>query len=315
LGVAEAMDTAQRGQGLEPKHARELTARTLAAASERFGSSAERLLVGVGTDHLTGTTHSARDIVRAYQEQAAFVEERGGRTVLLASRQLAGVADDSQEYYRVYGRVLSQLTAPTVIHWLGTPFDPALRGYWGDPDPRCARHHLLKLIHEHADKIQGVKLSVLDAELERLLRAELPPGVSLFTGDDYNYVDLICGEDGRHSDALLGAFSLFPALAADALRNLDIGDVSAYRAGLEPTLPLSRLVFSTPTSFYKVGVVWLAYLSGRQTHFRMLDGVESGRTAIHLVKVFELADALGLFPDPELTAYRLRSYLAVHGLD
>ncbi|MGD9525911.1 DUF993 family protein [Pseudonocardia sp.] len=306
LGVAEAMDTAQRGMGLSWPATRELVARTLAENGDA--------VVGVGTDQLPDGRPSLAAVTEAYLEQLAYVEERGGTAVVMASRQLAATARGPQDYLAVYDAVLSAARRPAVLHWLGEAFDPALRGYWGHTDPDRAAEVVLEVIGRRAARVAGIKMSLLDADAERRLRARLPAGVRMFTGDDHHYVDLIAGDGQAHSDALLGAFAAVPRQAAAALQQLERGDETGFRAVLEPTLPLARLVFAEPTRFYKVGVVWLSYLDGRQRHFRMLGGLESGRDLAHLVAVWEAANAIGHFDDPEAAAARLLAHLAVHGI-
>ncbi|MEV4734824.1 dihydrodipicolinate synthase family protein [Saccharopolyspora sp. NPDC049426] len=310
LGVAEAMDTAQRGMGLSWEAVKELVARTLAAAKSEGGE----VVVGVATDQLPAGPATLEDVVAAYQEQLDLVQEHGGQAVLMASRHLSACARGPQDYVEVYSRLLEGCERPVVLHWLGEAFDPQLRGYWGARDFDEAQKLVVSLISEHADRIEGIKISLLDAAREVAIRDSLPPNVRLFTGDDFNYVDLIEGDANGHSDALLGAFAAVAPVAAQALRRLDVGDVAGYRALLEPTLPLSRKLFEAPTYYYKTGVVWLAYLSGLQDHFRMVGGLESGRSVLHLVELAEMADDIGLLPDPDLAAERIAGFLRVHGI-
>ena len=310
LGVAEAMDTAQRGMGLPWEAVRELVTRTLSAAEAEGGD----VVVGVSTDQLPAGPAKLEEVVAAYREQLDLVQEHGGRAVLMASRQLAASARDPQDYVDVYARLIEHSERPVVLHWLGEAFDPQLRNYWGYQDLDEAQKLVLSLIEDHADRVEGIKISLLDAAREVEIRDALPQGVRLFTGDDFNYVDLIEGDENGHSDALLGAFAAIAPVAAEALRRLDVDDAAGYRTLLEPTLPLSRKLFEAPTYYYKTGVVWLAYLSGLQSHFRMVGGLESGRTVVHLVELAELADELGLFPDPDLTAVRLAGFLRTHGI-
>lgn len=310
LGVAEAMDTAQRGMGLSWGAVTELITRTLAAAEEEGGD----VVVGVSTDQLPSGQASLNDIADAYREQLEFVHKRGGRAVLMASRQLAASARGPQDYWDVYSRLIEHSDRPLVLHWLGEAFDPQLRGYWGHENLDDSQKTVLSLIEHHAERIDGIKISLLDAAREVNIRRTLPAGVHLYTGDDFHYVDLIEGDEHSHSDALLGAFAAVAPIASQALRRLDVGDVAGYRELLEPTLPLSRKLFAAPTYYYKTGVTWLAHLSGLQSHFRMLGGLESGRNVLHLVELAELADEIGLLPDPELAADRLTALLRVHGL-
>jgi hypothetical protein len=312
LGVAEAMDTAQRGAGLGWSVVRRLVDSTLAAAAEVGG----RTVVGIATDQLPPGPASVDAVIEAYLEQLAYVESRDGTAVMMASRALAATAQGPEDYARVYDAVLGAARRPVVLHWLGEVFDPQLRGYWGTSDLDRAAESVLDVITRHAPAVAGIKMSLLDEAAERSLRARLPQGLRMFTGDDYNYVPLMCDDaDGVHSDALLGAFAAVPRYAAAALGRLEAGDEAGFRAVLEPTVPLARLVFAAPTRFYKVGVVWLSYLNGLQSHFRMIGGLESGRSLAHLLAVYEAANAIGYFDDPEQTAYRVRAVLTGHGLE
>lgn len=311
LGVADAMDTAQRGMGLTWPATRTLIRETLTEAT----AAGADVVVGVGTDQFgERELVDVASVIEAYREQLAHVETYGGRGVLMASRHLAALASGADDYVKVYSTLLRETERPVILHWLGEAFDPALHGYWGSPDFDKAAQVLLAIIDEQPAKVAGVKLSVLDAGLEKWLRSRLPDGVRMFTGDDYNYVDLIVGDGESHSDALLGAFAVVAPFASAALAALDRGDDAGFCKILEPTLPLSRRVFEHPTQYYKVGVVWLAYLCGIQDHFRMVGGLESARSTIHLVQLFELADDLGLFPDPEVALARMQGFLHVHGI-
>jgi len=311
LAVAEAMDTAQRGMGLGWQAARQLICRALDEARACGGIIA----CGAGTDHLApNDARSLHDIERAYEEQVEWVESHGGRVILMASRALARVARTPDDYRSVYGKVLGQLSRPAILHWLGDMFDPQLAGYWGTPDLGEAMSICLSVISEHRAKVDGVKISLLDAEREIEMRRCLPAGVRMYTGDDFNYDRLILGDERGHSDALLGIFDAIAPAASAALQALDRGDVDAYRAALGPTVPLSRHVFMRPTYAYKTGVVFLAYLNGHQTHFRMIGGAESWRSVPHLCELFRLADAAGLLLDGELAAERMRRVLAVAGI-
>ncbi|MFB4319521.1 dihydrodipicolinate synthase family protein [Actinomadura sp. 21ATH] len=308
LGVAEAMDTAQRGMGLDWSVTRELILRSGAAARARGGLIA----CGAGTDQLPPGPASLKTIVAAYEEQLAVVAEAGAVPILMASRQLAAAATGPDDYAEVYGRLLSQLERPAILHWLGPMFDPALEGYWGTPDLDAAAAAVLDVIREHAAKVDGIKVSLLDAGREIDLRRRLPDSVRLYTGDDFNYPDLIRGDEHGHSDALLGVFDPIAPAAAAALHALDANDLDAYEEAFAPTLPLARHIFEAPTYYYKTGVVFLAWLSGHQSHFRMVGGLESARSVPHLVRLFQLAD--GLYPDPELAAARMRAWLTVQGV-
>jgi Protein of unknown function (DUF993) len=311
FGVAEAMDTAQRGMGLTWAAARELIGRSLPAAPDRRGA----IVCGAGTDQLDPTSATLEDVIAAYEEQCGFVESAGGRVVLMASRALARSAQSPEDYLAVYDKVLSQLARPATLHWLGEAFDPALTGYWGSRDPGTATETFVALVGEHASKIEGVKVSLLDKQLELGLRERLPQDVRVYTGDDFNYVELIRGDDRHHSHALLGVLDAIAPVAAVALRALDAGDGEQFERTLAPTVPLARHVFSSPTPFYKTGLVFLAYLNGHQSHFRMLGGLESARSVIHLAETFVLADRAGLFRDPESACNRMQAWLATAGVD
>ncbi|MET9672241.1 dihydrodipicolinate synthase family protein [Streptomyces sp. NPDC006482] len=310
LGVADAMDTAQRGMGLDWHATRELITRSGAEARAVGG----RLACGVGTDHLTGPP-SLPAVIDAYQEQLAVVEEAGARPILMASRALAAVAKGPEDYLHVYGEVIDTASQPVILHWLGEMFDPALAGYWGGANLDDATDTVLDLIRENEPRVDGIKVSLLDADREVALRRALPEGVRLYTGDDFHYPDLIRGDEAGHSDALLGVFDPIAEVAAAALRALDGGDTARYDALMEPTLPLARHLFATPTYHYKTGVVFLAWLAGHQTHFTMVAGAQSGRSVPHLTELFRLADAAGVLPDPELAAHRMRQFLHVSGVD
>ncbi len=312
LGVAEAMDTAQRGMGLDWTTARELIERSVAEARAVGGMIA----CGAGTDHLPPRPDLSLDQVEAaYLEQIEAVERCGGRVILMASRALAACARSPDDYARVYGRLLSQVREPVILHWLGDMFDPALAGYWGSHDLDAAMETALAIIHEHAAKIDGIKISLLDAQREIQMRRRLPPGVRMYSGDDFNYPELILGDDQRYSDALLGIFDAIAPAASAALQALDADDPERFRAILEPTVPLSRHIFQPPTYFYKTGVVFLAYLNGHQRHFRMVGGQESARSILHLARLFILADQAGVLCDPDRAVARMRIVLALAGIE
>jgi hypothetical protein len=310
LGVAEAMDTAQRGMGLGWVDAQRLIEQTLSAAQQRDAA----VLVGVSTDQLDSLESSLDAVLTAYLEQLEFVEERGGVGVVMASRQLAHAARTPQDYLAVYDAILESARRPVVLHWLGVAFDPQLAGYWGSAEYDLAAQTVLELIGKNVSKVDGIKVSLLNADREVELRNRLPQEVKLYTGDDFNYVDLIAGADGRYSHALLGAFAAIGPIAVAALKRLDVGDETGFRELLTPTLALSRLVFAAPTQYYKVGIAWLSYLQGDQAHFRMLGGLESARSLQHLLEVFRLADQIHLFHDPELALDRVQRLLILHGL-
>jgi hypothetical protein len=253
-------------------------------------------------------------IEAAYTEQCAFVEGAGGRVILMASRALAAVARGPEDYAQVYGCILSQVTQPVILHWLGEMFDPALAGYWGSRDLDAATEVCLHIIRDHAPKIDGIKISLLDKEREVAMRRRLPPAVKMYTGDDFNYPELIRGDDRGYSHALLGIFDPIAPAASAALQALDAGHHDRYEAILAPTLPLSRHIFAAPTYYYKTGVVFVAYLNGHQSHFRMVSGQESARSVVHLSELFVLADRAGLLRDPEVAAGRMRDFLALAGI-
>jgi hypothetical protein len=307
LGVAEAMDTAQRGMGLDWEAARELIRRSAAEARECGGL----LAAGAGTDQLPpGRPASLAQIRDAYLEQCAFVEEQGCRPILMASRALAAAATGPADYRAVLDPVLERAAGPVILHWLGEMFDPALAGYWGAEHLDGATDQVLGLIGDHAAKIDGIKLSLLDDARELRLREALPEGVRLYTGDDFNYPTLIAGG----SDALLGAFDAIAPAASAGLQALDAGRPERYEQILEPTVALARKLFAAPTYHYKTGIVFLAWLNGHQDHFRMVGGLESARTLVHLADVVRLADRAGLLADPPLAAERTRRLLAVAGI-
>ncbi|MFG2891178.1 dihydrodipicolinate synthase family protein [Streptomyces sp. NPDC048248] len=312
LGVAEAMDTAQRGMGLDWAGAGELIRRSSAEAKAVGG----RIACGVGTDQLAADEAPVtRAAVRAaYEEQLAVVEEAGAQAILMASRALAACAKGPEDYLEIYGRLLRQASEPVILHWLGPMFDPALTGYWGSDDLDAATETFLAVIGEHPDKVDGVKVSLLDAKREIALRRRLPDGVRCYTGDDFNYPELIEGDEFGFSHALLGIFDPLGPLAAEAVRILDTGDTKGFRSLLDPTVELSRHLFRAPTRFYKTGVVFLAWLAGHQNHFTMVGGLQSARSLPHLVRAYELADGLGLFPDPALAEARMAHLLTVHGV-
>ena len=313
LGVAEAMDTAQRGMGLDWPAAKELISRSVAEARAVGG----RIVCGVQTDQVApGSARTLRDVEAAYEEQCEFVESAGGQVVIMASRELARIARSADDYREVYGTVLSKLAQPALIHWLGEMFDPQLAGYWGSRDLDEAMQVLLDIIAANRAKVEGLKLSLLDQRFELAMRRRLPDGVHMFTGDDFDYPTTIAGDaDGSYSDALLGAFDAIAPAASAALLALDAGDRDAFDTILEPTLPLSRHIFKSPTVYYKTGIVFMAYLNGHQDHFRMVGGLESGRSTVHLAELFVLADRAGLLRDGEVAAERMRRVLSVFGVE
>ncbi|MCC7272855.1 MAG: dihydrodipicolinate synthase family protein [Alphaproteobacteria bacterium] len=312
LGVAEAMDTAQRGMGLDWKTSLELIRRSVEAASGRPGAV---LFCGAGTDHLMpGPGVGIDDVIAAYEEQVGAVEAAGGRIILMASRALAAAARSPDDYHRVYARVLRQVREPVIIHWLGEMFDPALRGYWGHEDHYRGMEVCLAILRDCAARIDGIKISLLDKDKEIAMRRRLPAGVRMYTGDDFNYAELIDGDGEGHSDALLGIFDAIAPAASAALAALAADRRQDFHDILAPTVPLSRHIFKAPTRFYKTGVVFMAWLNGLQDHFTMVGGQQSARSIGHLAELFRLADKAGLLRDPEVAADRMRKVMAVHGI-
>jgi hypothetical protein len=310
FSLAEAMDTAQRGMGLDWETTKKLIRRSVAEARD-LGAE---IACGAGTDHLQPVDAKLEDVKAAYEEQCEFVEGEGGRVILMASRALAAVAETPEDYAEVYGSMLAQVSNPVILHWLGPMFDPALEGYWGHRDFDNAMEVCLSIIKDHAEKVDGIKASLLDKDREVEMRRRLPDGVKMYTGDDFNYPELIRGDEEGFSHALLGIFDAIAPAAAAALAALDAGDTDRYEEMLAPTVPLSRHVFKAPTQYYKTGVVFLAYLNGHQDHFRMVGGLESARSLVHLSKVFVLADKAGLLLDGERATERMRRVLAVTGV-
>ena len=310
LGVAEAMDTAQRNMGLDWPATQQLITRSAAVASEHGA----RIASGAGTDQLVGPASDLDEVTQAYLDQVEFVEGAGSQVILMASRQLAAIARSTDDYLQVYSAVLEQATQPVILHWLGEMFDPQLSGYWGSTDVPIATSAFLDLIREQSDKVDGVKVSLLSADHEIQLRSDLPAGVRLYTGDDFNYPELIEGDGAHHSDALLGAFAAIAPAASAALSALDAGDVDGYRREMAATLALSRHLFATPTYYYKTGIAFLAWLNGHQDGFVMVGGLQSARSILHLARVFELANEACLLTDPDRAAHRLGLLFATAGL-
>ena len=318
LGVAEAMDTAQRGMGMDWPTSRELIRRTLGEARSVPGA---RVASGCGTDHLDlAEVRTLDQVIRAYDEQIEAIESMGGQLIVMASRALVQVARGPADYEKVYDHILSQVREPVILHWLGDMFDPQLSGYWGHTDLDDAAQVALDVMRAHASKVDGIKISLLDKDREIALRRQLPAGVRMYTGDDFNYAELIAGdgqgehEVNRHSDALLGIFDAIAPAASAALSELAAGRVNAFHAILAPTVPLSRHIFQAPTRFYKTGVVFMAWLNGHQSHFAMVGGQQSTRSVPHLCELFRLADQADLLADPDLAAHRMRLWLSVHGV-
>ena len=318
LAVAEAMDTAQRGMGLDWPTSLELIRRSVDAARATPGAL---VASGCGTDHLAiDAVRSLDDVIRGYEEQMESIEALGGRLILMASRALARVARSPSDYEKVYDRILRQVREPVIIHWLGDMFDPALAGYWGSADASVAMETALGIIRTHAAKVDGVKISLLDKDKEIAMRRRLPAGVRMYTGDDFNYAELIEGDGAGtldvhgKSDALLGIFDAIAPAASAALSALAQGDTRRFHDILGPTVPLSRHIFRAPTRFYKTGVVFMAWLNGHQNHFTMVGGQHSARSLPHLCEIFRLADQAHLLEQPDLAAHRMQSLLAVHGV-
>ncbi len=312
LGVAEAMDTAQRGMGLDWPTSLELITRSVAAAKPRGGL----VFSGAGTDHLAvEDARSIDDVIKAYEQQFEAIEKVGGRIILMASRALAKLGKNADDYAKVYDRILSQSQKPVIIHWLGDMFDPALSGYWGTPDLGAAMDTATDVINRNASKVDGVKISLLDAQREIDMRRRLVPEVKMYTGDDFNYAELIAGDDKGHSHALLGIFDAIAPAASYALSRLAAGDEAGFHDVLGPTVPLSRHIFKVPTRFYKTGIVFMAYLNGHQDHFTMIGGQESTRSTQHLAELFRLADKAGLLANPELAVQRMKAVMSTRGVD
>lgn len=326
LGVAEAMDTAQRGMGLDWPTSLELIRRSLDAAKDMPGAL---VASGCGTDHLVlEDVKSIDDVIRGYEQQMEAIEKLGGKLILMASRALARVAKGPADYEKVYERILTQARQPVVLHWLGDMFDPALAGYWGTRDLDRAMDTALAIITAHADKVDGIKISLLDKDKEIAMRRRLPArggadgqGVRMYTGDDFNYAELIAGDGAGatqrqgQSDALLGIFDAIAPAASAALGELAQGNTERFHDILGPTVPLSRHIFAAPTRFYKTGVVFMAWLNGHQSHFTMVGGQQSTRSLVHFAELFRLADAANLLEQPELAVRRMKTLLALHGVE
>jgi hypothetical protein len=319
LGVAEAMDTAQRGMGLDWPTSLTLIERSIDASKDVPGAF---LASGCGTDHLNlESVTTVDEVIAAYEFQMAAVEKLGGKLIIMASRALARVAKSPADYERVYDRILSQAKQPVLLHWLGDMFDPALTGYWGNKDTDKAMDTALGIIQAHANKVDGIKISLLDKDKEIQMRRRLPASVRMYTGDDFNYAELIAGDGkGEHlihgqSDALLGIFDAIAPAASAALGELAQGNLEKFHAILGPTVPLSRHIFKAPTRFYKTGVVFMAWLNGHQKHFTMVGGQQSTRSVIHLAELFKLADAANLLEQPDLAVHRLKTMLTMHGIE
>jgi hypothetical protein len=310
LGVADAMDTAQRNMGLDPAATRELIRRSAIEAGGVHGA----LVVGVNTDHVEDDVISLDAVVAAYLEQLHFAEDQGAGIVLMASRHLARAATSGEDYERVYREVLSRASAPVVLHWLGSAFDPMLSGYFGSPDWTIAAQTVVRIIQENAGRVSGIKMSLLDPTAEISVRSKLPATTTMFTGDDFNYVDLIEGVDGVYSNALLGAFAAIGPTASAATQALDLGDVVRYREILGPSESLSRHIFRAPTFYYKTGIAFLSWLNGHQSSFSMIGGLQSARSLVHLSEIVRLADEAGCLENPELAGRRWNGLLGLNGI-
>lgn len=310
FGIAEAMDTSQRGMGLDWPVALELIQRSLSDA----GDKANLIYSGCGTDHLNvADARNLDDVMRAYDMQLEAIQKLGGRVILMASRALARVAKSPDDYLKVYAHVLSNADQPVILHWLGPMFDAALNGYWGQDSFMMAMETCLAMINANASKVDGIKISLLDAEKEITMRRALPKGVKMYTGDDFNYAELIAGNGQEYSHALLGIFDAIAPAASQALTALGAGDDKKFHALLEPTVPLSRLIFSSPTQYYKTGIVFLAWLNGHQDHFIMVNGAQSARSLPYFVEIFKLAEKAGLLLKPDNAVKRMKQFLVLYG--
>ena len=306
FAVAEAMDTAQRGMGLDWAASQQLIRHSIAEAKSVGGV----VFCGAGTDHLTPTPdRSVSEVIAAYEEQMSYIESLGGRIILMASRALAACAKGPDDYARVYDRILAQVQQPVINHWLGDMFDPKLAGYWGSHDVSEAMETCLSILRTNANKIDGIKISLLDADCEIAMRRKLPAGIKMYTGDDFNYPSLILGDERGYSHALLGIFDAIAPAAAAAFHALDAGDTQTYCDILEPTVALSRHIFQAPTYSYKTGIVFLAYLNGYQDHFKMVGRQETARSRQHLAELFVLADKAGLLRNPAQAISRMQAFL------
>jgi dihydrodipicolinate synthase/N-acetylneuraminate lyase len=310
FGIAEAMDTSQRGMGLDWPQALQLIERSL----DHAGDKASQIYSGCGTDHLNlNDVRSLDDVMRGYDMQLEAIQKLGGRMILMASRALVRVAKSPEDYLKVYRHVLQQADHPVILHWLGPMFDPALQGYWGQNSFVMAMETCLAMINENISKVDGIKISLLDAEKEIALRRALPASVKMYTGDDFNYAELIAGDGQGYSHALLGIFDAIAPAASQALTALASGNEKKYHALLAPTVPLSRLIFSAPTQYYKTGIVFLAWLNGHQDHFVMVNGAQASRPLSYFVEVFKLAEHAGLLAKPDVAVKRMKQLLAVYG--
>jgi Protein of unknown function (DUF993) len=310
FGIAEAMDTSQRGMGLDWPSALELVRRSIDDAGSE---NAKRIYSGCGTDHISEAA-LLDDVVKAYLTQLHAIQKLGGRIILMASRALVRVAKSADDYVKVYSRVLREADHPVVLHWLGPMFDPALQGYWGTDEFAHAMETCLEVIKNNASKVEGIKISLLDADKEILMRRRLPASIKMYTGDDFNYAELIAGDEHGYSHALLGIFDAIAPAASIALSALADGKLQKFHDVLTPTVPLSRLIFQAPTQYYKTGIVFLAWLNGYQDHFVMVNGAQSARSLLHFAEIFRLADQAGLLRKPDLASKRMKQIMAVYGV-
>ncbi|MBE1282726.1 MAG: DUF993 family protein [Rhodobacteraceae bacterium] len=309
MGIAEAMDTAQRGMGLDWNGALELIKRTKAELPDALVAN------GCGTDHLDpADAKSLDDVRRAYHEQLEAIQAIGGRIILMASRALVKVATSADDYVSIYNDVLAACDEPVILHWLGEMFDPQLAGYWGAGNFEEALETCLTIIEANEAKVDGIKISLLDAEKEIIMRRRLPEGVRMYSGDDFNYPELIAGDEQGFSHALLGIFDPLAPAAAYAVSKLSEGDTAAFRATLDPTVPLARHIFRAPTQYYKTGVVFLAWLNGFQDHFIMLNGAQATRSLPYFTDCFRMADECGLLRDPDMAVDRMQTLLKIYGV-
>jgi len=312
FNIAEAMDTAQRGMGISWQIAKELIVRSLQEAKTVAGAD---LAAGVGTDQLeVADATKLEQVIAAYEEQMEWVEKHNGKIILMASRALAKVAKTPHDYIAVYNRLLEQSQDKVILHWLGEMFDPALSGYWGSSKFSVAADTLLEIINNNVNKVDGIKISLLSKEKEIAFRKRLPPQVKMYTGDDFNYPELIAGADGYYSHALLGIFDAIAPVAAAALNQLALGNKNEYYRLMDPTVALSREIFKAPTQYYKAGIVFLAWLNGHQQHFSMAGGMQAAREISHYAEIFRLADQAGLLQNPQLATQRMKSLLTIYGL-
>jgi len=314
LGLAEAMDTAQRGMGVDWLTAKELIERTMRDAKSH--PMKPRVACGAGTDQLPmDITHSEDDIINAYLEQMEAIEAAGGQVIIMASRSVAKLGGDAQSYLRIYEKLLGAANQPVILHWLGDMFDPLLKGYWGSSELDEATETVSSILNQFENKIDGIKISLLEQKREEDFRKRVPKGVKIYTGDDFNYADLIAGDADHYSHALLGIFAAIAPAASQALVALSDNDLETYHKLLSPTVPLSREIFRAPTQFYKAGIAFLAWLNGAQSHFVMPGGFHSSRDITHYAQLFRLADQARLLLDPDRAQSRMKNLLSLYGVE